>query len=58
MLRKSAISLVGLPWDIYWVLWAKLIILLVRDSLDLMVTKHIAYNEIFGHLQNGLCTCQ
>ena len=31
---------------------------MVSYSLDIVVTKHIAYNEKFVHLQIGLCKCQ
>ena len=66
MLRKEAIFLVGLHWGhlpgrfhlldpAYHPL---LLYILVSYSLDKVVTKRIAYNEKFVHLQIGSCKCQ
>ena len=65
MLRKSAIFLVRLHWGIYRALWAQLTTLCpivnfgkLDIDLGIVVTKRIAYNEKFVHLQIGPCKCQ
>ena len=66
MLKKLAIFLVGLHWDIYWVLWTLLSSLcffkfwyvIVGYSLGIVAMKRIAYNKRFVYLQIGSCTCQ
>lgn len=60
MLRKSTIFLIGLHWAISWVLWVKLTILCpfkfwLSYSLHVMVSKDVAHNEKFVHLQIDLC---